>query len=205
MAPPESATDRIDELHPAASALTTADLEPAPRYQGKVLDQGVMRSVLGRFATGIAVVTAGSADPHGSHPHGMTANAFSSLSLDPPLVLVCVDREALMHESILDSEAFAVSVLHAGQEKLARHFSNRNRPLGNAQFDGVDWVPGERTRSPLLVGSLAWLECGLATTYDGGDHTIFVGRVLDTAHSEDHDALLFFGGAYHRMATGTRW
>jgi flavin reductase len=197
----EPAVDRLDELQPPAAAPSTVDaLEPASRYRGKILDHGVMRNVLGRFATGIAVVTAGSIDPTGSHPHGMTANAFSSLSLDPPLVLVCIDREALMHESILQTEAFAVSVLHAGQEKLARHFSNRNRPLGNAQFDGIDWTPGQVTRSPLLLGSLAWLECGLATTYDGGDHTIFVGRVLDTAHSEDHDALLFFGGSYHRMA-----
>jgi flavin reductase (DIM6/NTAB) family NADH-FMN oxidoreductase RutF len=196
----ESPTDRIENLQPPAAAPPVDALEPAPRYRGKTLEPGVMRSVLGRFATGIAVVTAGSADPAGSSPHGMTANAFSSLSLDPPLVLVCVAREALMHGSILDTEAFAVSVLHARQETLARHFSNRKRPLGEAQFDGVEWVPGALTRSPLLVGSLAWLECGLAATYDGGDHTIFVGRVLDTSHSEDHDALLFFGGTYHRMA-----
>lgn len=187
--------DATEDVEVVEDAEVVPDpLAPPPRYQAMTIEDDVMRNVLGRFATGIAVVTAGS-----TVPHGMTANAFSSVSLDPPLVLVCIGREALMHEAILDHEAFAVSVLHAEQEETARYFANRDRPLGSAQFDGVDWEPGPCTKAPLLHGSLAWLECGLATTYDGGDHTIFVGRVLNMEHSKDHRALLFFGGAYHRL------
>jgi len=170
----------------------SATLTSVPRYQ--TIDQRAMRSVLGMFATGITVVTAG-----GDVPHGMTANAFSSVSLEPPLVLVCIGREAVMHDTITDHGAFAVSVLRGCQEQVARHFANRRRPRGVAQFDAVDWVPGSSTGAPVLVGGLAWLECELETTYDGGDHSIFVGRVLDTGHSDERDALLFFGGGYHRL------
>jgi flavin reductase (DIM6/NTAB) family NADH-FMN oxidoreductase RutF len=170
----------------------------APRmHRGEPIDQREVRGVLGTFATGITVVTAAGASRR--VPHGITANAFSSVSLDPPLVLVCIDREAVMHQSIEDSGSFAVSVLHGCQEDAARHFADRNRPRGIAQFDSVDWVPGRCTGAPLLVGGLAWLECELETTYDGGDHSIFIGRVLDIAHSGEQDALLFFGGCYHRL------
>jgi flavin reductase (DIM6/NTAB) family NADH-FMN oxidoreductase RutF len=171
-----------------------ATLTPLHRYRGQTIEPRAMRGVLGMFATGITVVTAGR-----DVPHGMTANAFSSVSLDPPLVLVCVGREAIMHDSITDSGAFAVSVLHGCQEDVARHFANRDRPRGAAQFDAVDWMPGQYTGAPVLPGGLAWLECALETTYDGGDHSIFVGRVLDTGLSDDRDALLFFGGGYHRL------
>jgi len=86
-----------------------------------------MRNVCGLFATGITVITAG-----GDMPHSMTANAFTSVSLDPPLVLVCVDRDARLHESILAAKSFAVSVLGAGQADLAKHFADRSRPAGLA-------------------------------------------------------------------------
>ena len=158
------------------------------------MDARVLRGVLGRFATGITVVTVG-----GAAPHGMTANAFASVSLDPPLVLVCVGREAIMHESVLGAGTFAVSVLHGGQERVARYFADRRRPRGAVQFDPIGWVPGPLTGAPLLVGGLAWVECALEDSHRGGDHSIFVGRVLGTARSDDHDALLFFGGSYHRL------
>jgi flavin reductase (DIM6/NTAB) family NADH-FMN oxidoreductase RutF len=171
-----------------------ATLTPLPGHRGPTIEPRAMRGVLGMFATGITVVTAG-----GDVPHGMTANAFSSLSLDPPLVLVCVGREAVMHDTITGSGGFAVSVLHGCQEDVARHFASKQRPRGLAQFDAVDWMPGNFTGAPVLVGGLAWLDCGLETTYDGGDHSIFVGRVLDTGRSDERDALLFFGGGYHRL------
>jgi flavin reductase len=157
-------------------------------------DRGAMRQTFGKFATGITVLTAG-----GKYPHGMTANAFSSVSLDPPLVLVCVDRNALMHEAIKDTGMYAVSVLNGTQEDAARHFADRSRPRGWAQFDKVDWLPGDHTGAPLLAGSLAWVECELSTVYDGGDHSIFIGRVLSIAGSGEQDALLYFGGCYHRL------
>jgi flavin reductase len=166
----------------------------APRTDPPDGDQRALRDVLGRFATGITVVTSA-----GDTPHGMTANSFSSVSLDPPLVLVCVGREALMHDAILASEAFAVSMLGADQEGVARHFASRGRPAGLAQFAEVDWAPGPRSGAPLLAGALAWLECELSQVYEGGDHSIFLGRVLGLGRSTGGGALLYYGGAYHQV------
>ncbi|GGS57981.1 flavin reductase family protein [Actinokineospora fastidiosa] len=152
----------------------------------------VLRDVMSHFATGITVLTAG-----GEHCNGMTANAFSSVSLDPPMVLCCVARTAHMHETILRTRHFGVNVLSADQEHIARYFASRDRPRGIAQFATVEWFPGRHTGSPLLKGSLAWLECELAEVYHGGDHSIFLGTVLDAA-KRNGDALLFFGGGFHQ-------
>lgn len=131
-----------------------------------------LRDVLAQFATGITVLTA-----RGELAHAMTANAFTTVSLDPPVVLCCVDRSAPMHEAIIDAGGFGVSVLSGEQEGTARYFASRDRPAGMAQFDRVDWFPGRQTSVPLLHGALAWLECELAELYEGDDHTIFLGRV----------------------------
>jgi flavin reductase (DIM6/NTAB) family NADH-FMN oxidoreductase RutF len=152
----------------------------------------VLREVMSHFATGITVLTTG-----GEHSHGMTANAFTSVSLEPPLVLCCIARTAQMHEAILRARSFGVNVLSAGQEPVARYFASRNRPKGPAQFDEVDWVAGPRTGAPLLAGSLAWLECTVAEVYHGGDHSIFLGSVLDASRRAG-EALLFFGGGFHQ-------
>ncbi|MFH9862954.1 flavin reductase family protein [Streptomyces sp. NPDC017202] len=153
-----------------------------------------LRGVLGSFATGITVLTAGR-----ELPRGMTANSFTSVSLDPPLVLVCVLRTAALHDLVLDEKAFAVSVLAAGQEPIARRFADRGRPRGAREFEAVDTEPGRRTGAPVLSGALAWLECGLEAVYDGGDHSIMLGTVLDAGRGPDTDALLFYGGAFHRL------
>jgi flavin reductase len=156
-----------------------------------------LREAMSRFATGITVLTAA-----GERCHGMTANAFSSVSLEPPLVLCCVAHTARMHAAITAARCFAVSVLAADQEELARYFADRRRPDGLAQFDRVDWVPGARTGAPLLSGALAWLECELAESYQGGDHSIFLGRVLSSFRGVGDRALVFYGGAYHQGASG---
>jgi len=153
-----------------------------------------LREAMVQFATGITVLTA-----PGEHCHGMTANAFSSVSLEPPLVLCCVSRTARMHAAIISAGSFAVSMLGADQEHLARYFADRRRPNGRAQFDSVNWVPGPRTGAPLLSGSLAWLECELTKAYDGGDHSIFLGRVLSSRRISDRKALVFYYGAFHRV------
>jgi len=158
------------------------------------LDRAGLRRVFGRFTTGVTVVTTG-----GTAPHGMTANSFTSVSLSPPLVLICVLREAMMHEAVLEHGYFAVSVLSAGQEDLARYFADRHRPRGIEQFDLLDWSPGQASGSPLLTGALAWLECSLTATYDGGDHSIFLGEVLDMGLRDEEDALLFFNGVFHDL------
>jgi flavin reductase (DIM6/NTAB) family NADH-FMN oxidoreductase RutF len=148
------------------------------------------------FATGITVVTANGSD---AAPHGMTANLFTPVSLDPPLVLVCVRRDAAMHQAILQGESFAISVLSTAQEPVARYFADRNRPHGDREFDVIDWTPGQHTGAPIVSGTLAWLECRLSAVYEGGDHSIFLGSVLDLGRSSKRNALLYFGGDFHRL------
>jgi flavin reductase (DIM6/NTAB) family NADH-FMN oxidoreductase RutF len=171
----------------------------APGKGLTAVDQQLLRSVLGTFATGVTVVTVG-----GLVPHGMTANAFTSVSLDPPLVLVCVDRDAVMHDSMLTVGSFAVSILAADQEKVARHFANRWRPRGLPQFDPVDWTPGSNTGAPLISQALAWFECELWRTYDGGDHSIFIGQLLSVQRHDAQEALLFYGGKFCQLSQETR-
>lgn len=157
-------------------------------------DHRELRGVLGLFATGITVVTAGE-----DAPRGMTANSFASVSLQPPLILVCVKRDAAMHTAIQECGAFAVSMLSADQEPVARHFANHARPRGEEEFALVDWVSGERTGAPIVTDALAWLECRLVAVYQGGDHSIFLGQVLETGRGCGNDALLFFAGGFHRL------
>lgn len=152
----------------------------------------MMRDVMSSFATGITVLTAA-----GEDWHGMTANAFSSVSLEPPVVLCCVSRTALMHEAVLRSRHFVVNVLGEGQAHLARYFASRDRPRGMAQFDGIEWQKARHSGAPILAGSLAWMECELTEVYHGGDHSIFLGTVVDAARRPG-DALLFFGGKYYQ-------
>jgi flavin reductase (DIM6/NTAB) family NADH-FMN oxidoreductase RutF len=152
-----------------------------------------MRQALGRFATGITVVTVG-----GPEPHGMTANAFTSVSLDPPLVLVCVQRTARLHAAIEGSGFFGVSVLGAHQEREARVFANHHRPRAG-EFGAVEVETGSYSGAPLLRDALAWLECELEASYEGGDHSIFIGRVHRLGLGPECDVLLYFEGTFRRL------
>ncbi|MFF4214488.1 flavin reductase family protein [Streptomyces sp. NPDC001796] len=167
---------------------------------GSDLSPRELRRVFGRFATGITVITVGR-----DEPRGMTANSFTSVSLTPPMILVCVMRDASMHAAILEHGSFAVSVLSDRQERVARHFADGSRPRGAAEFATVDSVPAPRTGAPVLPGSLAWFECGLAAVHDGGDHSIFLGQVLELGDGTDDDALLFFAGSYRRLEAPADW
>lgn len=158
------------------------------------MDGKLLRRAFGAFATGVTVVTVG-----GDIPHGMTANSFTSVSLDPPLLLVCVGQEAVMHGLIGTVGAFGISVLASDQENVARHFADKNRPLGKEQFDAVSWQPGSRTGAPLIEGALAHFECDLHSWHLGGDHTIFIGRLLWTDRFAHDDALLFHHGKFSGM------
>lgn len=176
----------------SAGTLDTATREP---FGQAPADQ--LRGVLGRFATGVTVVTA-----HRDVPMGMTANSFTSVSLDPPLILVCVNRQAAIHKAVLDSGSFAVSVLSARQEHVARYFANHSRPRGDNEFDFVSWTPAPNTGAPVLQGALGWVECALAHAYYGGDHSIFLGSVLASGQASARDALLCFRGGFHRLEHG---
>jgi flavin reductase len=152
------------------------------------------RGVMGRFATGVTVMTA-TAD---GVPHGMTANAVSSVSLDPRLVLVCVERSTVMAGRVQRAGAFALSVLSDEQAGLSDRFADGDRPDGDEQFAGVE-VTVATTGSPILAGALAWLDCRVWATYDGGDHVIVVGEVVDLAEVSDDAPLLFYRGGYHSL------
>lgn len=155
------------------------------------------RAAMARFATGVAVMTT----VDDGTPHAMTANAVSSVSLDPLLVLVCVERSTSMAEAVLNGGIFALSFLTAEQEPLSRYFASSDRPAGGEQFDGV---PSREARTGALVLSdcLAYLDCEVWAAYDGGDHVIVVGRVVEAATEHDGDVLLYVGGRYGSTALG---
>jgi flavin reductase (DIM6/NTAB) family NADH-FMN oxidoreductase RutF len=157
----------------------------------ETIDPATYRPVVSRFGTGVTVV----ATTHEAVRYGMTVNSFTSVSLDPLLVLFCCERDASLHEPILASRAWAVSVLSAEQQEAAQWFATRGAP-GVDQFDDVACRPGERTGAPLLDGALAWFECRTWATYDGGDHTIVVGEVLDLATGSDAAPLLYYRSDY---------
>ncbi|MGH8917369.1 MAG: flavin reductase family protein [Actinomycetes bacterium] len=154
---------------------------------------------MSQFATGVIVLTVG-----GEHIHGMTANAFGSVSIEPPLVQCSVARSAVMHIAVSSAGRFAVSIMAADQRHLAEYFADRRRPLGPDQFSTVAWKPGPRTGAPLLTGALAWLECELVESYRGGDHSIFLGAVLGASRGPDRPSLLFFDRNYHEIVPHVR-
>jgi flavin reductase (DIM6/NTAB) family NADH-FMN oxidoreductase RutF len=146
------------------------------------------RTALSRFASGVTVVTTRDA---AGQPHGITVSAFSSLSLSPPLVLVCIDRGAYIYDAFQASGVFVVNVLAADQEELSRLFASRepNKFAGLGYTEGLDGAP-------VLNHALATIECRLRHTYEGGDHTIFVGEVEHANVREDTTPLLYYRGGY---------
>ncbi len=184
-------------MSPVSGLSPLATVSTATRPTFGPADRDQLRDVMGRFATGVTVVAAGA-----ETPQGMTANSFTSVSLEPPLILVCVNRRAAIHQTVLDRESFAVSVLSARQEHIARYFANHSRPRGESEFDFIGWSPAPNTGAPVLHGALAWVECALAGAYYGGDHSIFLGSVLASGQDSDRDALLCFRGDFHNLERG---
>ena len=151
------------------------------------------RRVLGHFATGVTIVTTCDGD---ARPSGLTVSAFASLSLDPPLVLVCVDHKSQTYPALRESGHFAVNVLTAGQEALSRRFASTQLD----KFDGLAYRISE-LGLPLLAAALAHLECVTLSTHVAGDHTIFVGRV-ERAGVDAGEPLLYYCGRYSRLGEG---
>ena len=149
------------------------------------------RNALGSFATGITVITTKGVD----HPFGMTANAFSSVSLDPPLVLICVISGTYGAETIQRNGVFAVNILSDEHESISRYFSSKDRPRGAAAFDEIPHVFAV-TGSPIIEGAAGYLDCRLHATHEAGDHLIFIGEVVALGHNPDVRPLLFHGGRY---------
>jgi flavin reductase (DIM6/NTAB) family NADH-FMN oxidoreductase RutF len=166
---------------------------------GMAVDPQTFKGALGRFAAGVTVITVHTEEGD----YGMTATAFCSVSLEPPLVLVCVKKGNRTHGLLEQAAGFGVSLLSEDQKGLSNRFAGwGDRPQDH--FDdltGSDGhVPrGEASGAPLLPGAMAWLDCTRHAAYDGGDHTIFLGEVQGGAlHGERDDLrpLLYFAGKY---------
>jgi 3-hydroxy-9,10-secoandrosta-1,3,5(10)-triene-9,17-dione monooxygenase reductase component len=156
------------------------------------------REVMGHFATGISVVTA----LEGSRPHGITVNALSSVSLDPALVMVALDRRRYITPIVRAAARYAVNVLGAGQQALSDCFAHAPVSPGREAFCGATWHAGP-TGLPLIDGSIAALECTIVETFSAGDHDLFIGRV-DSLHQDDADVvpLLYYRRRYLRIERG---
>ncbi|MEU6039289.1 flavin reductase family protein [Actinomadura sp. NPDC047616] len=169
---------------------------PDPDVAAPQVDPLRFRQVVGRFATGVAVVTtvAGGVD------HGMTVNAFTSVSLDPLLVLFCVDRTARFHDVVLDTGVWAVSVLTEDMEDASRWFATRGRPLDDP-LRGWERRRGAATGAAIFAGAVAALECRTHAVHDGGDHSIVVGEVLALdVPDPSGKPLIFYEGEYRGIA-----
>jgi flavin reductase (DIM6/NTAB) family NADH-FMN oxidoreductase RutF len=148
------------------------------------------RRAMGRFATGVTIVTT----RLGEDLHGMTANAVTSLSLEPMMVLVCVDKTADTHDILSKAGVFAVNILNKDQSQISDRFAKK-------EFDGahgLDDLPHTFavTGAPIIVGSLAYLDCRTVTEHHGGDHTIFIGEVMEAKELNDAEPLVFYRGKY---------
>ena len=165
--------------------------EQQPREYRSGSDPRTLRDALGCFATGVTVVTCHDAS---GVPVGLTANSFTALSLDPPLLLVCVAKAAASAAPLGQAEHFAVNVLQTCQQPASITFSTR----GEDRFGRTEWSVGEHG-APVLLDSLSVFECRRHAVHDGGDHFILVGEVVKASFEPGLDPLLYFRGSYRRL------
>jgi len=166
------------------------DEQPSREYRTGS-DPRTLRDALGCFATGVTVVTC---FDHSGAPAGLTANSFTALSLDPPLLLVCVAKSAASAAALADAATFAVNVLQTGQQPASITFSSRDAD----RFGTTAWSVGEH-KAPVLMDSLSVFECRRHAVHEGGDHFILVGEVVKASFESGLDPLLYFRGRYRRL------
>lgn len=154
------------------------------------IDDAQFKLAMSHFASGVTVVTT----EHEGKQYGMTVSSFASLSLHPPLVLVCVEKNVKSHDAIAASGVFGVSILAASQQDVSNRFASRR----DDKFDGVAVRRGE-LNIPLIDGASCTLECRLHATLPGGDHTIFAGEVVDARTTEERP-LVYYRSAYRELA-----
>jgi len=155
-----------------------------------MFDAKELRRVMGMFATGVTVLTTRDAS---GKPYGLTANAVTSLSLDPPLLIICIDKRAETHPHFFDSRCFVVNILSEDQEELSTHFAKS----GGEKFGSLPYSINE-DGVPVLEGTLGQVECRIVETHEGGDHVIHIGEVQHAAVRGGRP-LLFFQGKYRQM------
>jgi flavin reductase (DIM6/NTAB) family NADH-FMN oxidoreductase RutF len=158
------------------------------------IDPLEFRGVIGHFATGVTVITAAAGDLL----QGMTANAFTSLSIDPVMVLICVDKTTYTHGVLERGGAFTVNILGEHQQGVARLFAVHAEPEAGS-LRGQSFTIG-RTGAPILQDCLAFLECRVAEVLEGGDHSVFMGEVVSQGVVNNVAPLLFYRGAYRALA-----
>jgi len=159
------------------------------------LDPRAFRDLIGRFATGVTVITL----HDGEQAVGMTANAVSSLSLDPLLILFCVDKGASAYDAFESTDGFAINILALEQGDISGFFATSGRGEDGDAMGGFAYSEGA-TGAPLLEGTIGWFDCRPWARYEGGDHTIVVGEVVGFNLAQpDGDPLLFFGGGYREL------
>ncbi len=152
-------------------------------------DSKKQRKIMGHFATGVTVVTTGGT----AGRHGLTANAVASLSLDPPLVLVAVDKRAATLDYLLQNRCFAINILRLDQEEISRRFATP----GPKEFSDLN-ITSAVTESPILTDCLAFVDCEVVEILPGGDHDIFVGKIVAGEH-QGGEPLLYYAGGYRRL------
>ncbi len=200
---PDAETVEVEDSHALSAAERTERLNgllleflerKQPRFVPEFRegsDARTFRDALGCFATGVTIITA--MTPDGT-PIGLTANSFTSVSLDPPLLLVCIANGAGSAPILREVERFAVNVLQIGQQPTSNRFAGK----GEDRFAATPWELGE-FGTPVLTGSLSSFECARDAVHDGGDHFILVGRVLKAMFEPRRDPLLYFRGKYRRL------
>jgi len=155
------------------------------------IEPNELRRVMGHFATGVTIITTISKE---GVPFGLTANAFTSVSLNPPLLLISVDKKAESYAHFEQSKVFTVNILSDEQETLSRKFA----VSGGDKFQGVAYQMGANG-VPILDGTLAYIECKLYAVHDGGDHTLFLGEI-EEARTREIKPLIFYRGGYRALA-----
>jgi flavin reductase (DIM6/NTAB) family NADH-FMN oxidoreductase RutF len=162
-----------------------------------MVDSDILRDAMRSWATGVSIISA----QNQTARHGMTLNSFTSVSLDPPLVLVCVQNNVRMLEMIQEARTFAVSVLRAGQAELSNHFAGRSTESLD-RFEGIATHTAV-TGAPILNEALAYFDCAVEATHPGGTHTIFVARVLAAGRAEG-EPLVYWNRNYRELDASRR-
>jgi len=171
-----------------ARPLTTADAAQADDETGSGIDSKRFRDVLGRYPTGVTVVTAIGDD---GRPAGLAVGSFTSVSLNPLLVAFLPDRNSSTFRKMRSAGSFCVNVLASDQEPVCRAFAAK----GDDKFSGITWTPAP-SGAPRLAGIIAWIDCDIHAIHEAGDHYIVIGRVRDLDHLHDKAPLIFHQGGY---------
>jgi flavin reductase (DIM6/NTAB) family NADH-FMN oxidoreductase RutF len=155
------------------------------------IEKNELRRIMGHFATGVTIITSIRST---GELHGLTANAFTSVSLVPPLLLICVDKKAESYPCFDESKIFTMNILSTDQEALSRKFA----VSGGNKFEGVSYRIGANG-APILDGTLAYIECKVAGVMDAGDHTIYLGEIQQAETPQEGKPLMFFRGGYRSL------